>query len=458
MKKSLKGRLVVVLLALMLVGWLFSASVTFFYSSKVLLEQIDNQLELFLGASKGIFRAISVHGEEEVEAYFISRIQQEGQALRITDVGVDDGPLAPAINIFIGEQQIVVGENTPIFELPNEAKLKVFDQIGEPKEVWRVLYSHDQELDVWFAVGVNLNRAESSLRWIFASMLMPLLIVLPLTGLFIYYGTSHGIKPLRKFAEQISERTPESLAPIQVDSPYQELEPLHSSLNSLLARLERALESEQRFTANAAHEMQTPLAAIKIEVQLCQRMVTDDDTKAMLSRINDRVDRASHTVKQLLTLARLDPQLQVNYDVLDINELLLEVSAELGHIAADKNLSISLSDSSVMTSGNREGLLILVRNILGNAFKYTPENGQINVRLTQNDVISLIITNDCNPIADDEVAKLGDRFYRPAGSSATGAGLGLSMVERICKVHGGSFSYAYNKDLKQFEVNVNLPM
>jgi signal transduction histidine kinase len=289
-------------------------------------------------------------------------------------------------------------------------------------------------------------------------MLMPLLIVLPLTGLFIYYGTSHGIKPLRKFAEQISERTPESLAPIQVDSPYQELEPLHSSLNSLLARLERALESEQRFTANAAHEMQTPLAAIKIEVQLCQRMVTDDGTEAMLSRINDRVDRASHTVKQLLTLARLDPQLQVNYDVLDINELLLEVSAELGHIAADKNLSISLSDSSVITSGNREGLLILMRNILGNAFKYTPENGQINVRLTQNDVISLIITNDCNPIADDEVAKLGDRFYRPAGSSATGAGLVLSMVERFCQVHGGSFSYAYNKDLKQFEVNVNLPM
>ena len=159
-----------------------------------------------------------------------------------------------------------------------------------------------------------------------------------------------------------------------------------------------------------------------------------------------------------MTLARLDPQLQVNYDVLDLNALLLDVSAELGHIAADKNLSISLSDTSVLTSGNREGLLILVRNILGNAFKYTPENGQINVRLTQNDVISLIITNDCDPIADEEIAKLGDRFYRPAGSSSTGAGLGLSMVERICEVHGGSFSYAYNKDLKQFEVNVNLPM
>ena len=419
---------------------------------------MNNQLELFLGVSKGIFRAISVHGEEEVEAYFISRMQQEGQALRITDVGVDDGPLAPAVNIFIGEQQLIIGENTPIFQLPNKAKLKVFDRIGEPKEVWRVLYSHDEELDVWFAVGVNLNRAENSLRWIFASMLMPLLIVLPLTGLFIYYGTSHGIKPLRKLAEQISERTPESLAPIEADCPYSELEPLHSSLNSLLARLERALESEQRFTANAAHEMQTPLAAIKIEVQLCQRMVTDDGIKAMLSRINDRVDRASHTVKQLLTLARLDPQLQVNYDVLDLNELLLEVSAELGHIAADKNLSISLSDTSVLTSGNREGLLILLRNILGNAFKYTPDNGRINVGLAQSDVITLTITNDCDDIADEDVAKLSDRFYRPAGSSSTGAGLGLSMVERICEMHRGSFSYSYNRDSKQFEVSITFPV
>jgi signal transduction histidine kinase len=458
MKKSLKGRLVMVLLALMLLGWLFSASVTFFYSSKVLLGQIDNQLELFLGTSKGIFRAIAAHGEEEVEAYFTSRMQQEGQTLRITDVGVDDGPLAPAINIFIGEQQIVVGENTPIFRLPRKEKFKTFDQIGQSKEIWRVLYSHDTALDVWFAVGVNLNRAENSLRWIFASMLMPLLIVLPLTGLFIYYGTSHGIKPLRKFAEQISERTPESLAPIEADCPYEELEPLHHSLNSLLARLERALQSEQRFTANAAHEMQTPLAAIKIEVQLCQRMVVDSDTKAMLARINDRVDRASHTVKQLLTLARLDPQLQVNGEMLDINALLLDVSAELGHIAAEKNLSISLSNTSVLTSANREGLLILLRNILGNAFKYTPENGLIHVRLTQAAVTSLIITNDCAPIADDEVAKLGDRFYRPAGSSSTGAGLGLSMVERICEVHGGSFRYAYNKDLSQFEVNVSLPV
>ncbi|MFQ3324444.1 MAG: signal transduction histidine kinase [Pseudomonadales bacterium] len=458
MKKTLKGRLVMVLLALMLLGWLFSASVTFFYSSKVLLEQIDNQLALFLGASKGIFRAISVHGEEEVEAYFISRMQQEGQALRITDVGVDDGPLAPAINIFIGEQQLVVGESTPIFQLPNEAKLKVFDRIGEPKEVWRVLYSHDEELDVWFAVGVNLNRAENSLRWIFASMLMPLLIVLPLTGLFIYYGTSHGIKPLRKLAEQISERTPESLAPIEADCPYSELEPLHSSLNSLLARLERALESEQRFTANAAHEMQTPLAAIKIEVQLCQRMVADDDMKAMLSRINDRVDRASHTVKQLLTLARLDPQLQLSSDVIDLNELLLEVSAELSHIAADKNLSIRLADTSVLISGNREGLSILVRNILGNAFKYTADNGQVTVRLAQTEAISLTIVNDCGEIADEDVAKLGDRFYRPAGSRSTGSGLGLSMVERICEMHGGSFSYAYKKDTKQFEVRITLPV
>jgi signal transduction histidine kinase len=178
----------------------------------------------------------------------------------------------------------------------------------------------------------------------------------------------------------------------------------------------------------------------------------------MLAGINDRVDRASHTVKQLLALARLDPQLQVNDEMLDLNVLLLDVSAELGHIAADKNLAVSLSNNPVFASANREGLLILLRNILGNAFKYTPENGQVNVRLTQGDATSLIITNDCDPIADEEVAKLGERFYRPAGSSSIGAGLGLSMVERICEVHGGSFRYAYNKELKQFEVNISLPV
>ncbi len=457
MKKSLKRRLVLILLGLMLLSWFISASITFVYSSKVLLKQIDRQLELIIDVSISVVRAIKVHEDAEIEAYFESRMQQDGKLYRVTDVGTEKYGMTSAINIFSGDEQIIIGSQTPAFEPPGD-KLKTFQRIKVDNETWRVMYDQDPENGIWYAVGVNLNKAEANLRWIFGSLLLPVLILLPLTGLVIYYGTGQGIKPLRQLTDQISERTPESLDPVEMDkcSSYVEVEPLVSSLNNLFARLQRALESEQRLTASAAHEMQTPLAAIKTEVQLCQRMAADENSKAMLARITERVDRASHTVKQLLTLARLDPQLEYSCEDLNLTDLLGQTATELGHIAADRALHIELPETSVVLNANKEAMLILFRNILGNAFKYTTEGGSVAVQLAQGEQIIFTVINDCDPIAPEDVDRLGERFYRPAGSSSIGAGLGLAMVARICELHDGLFTYAYDEAKQQFIVNIRL--
>jgi signal transduction histidine kinase len=220
------------------------------------------------------------------------------------------------------------------------------------------------------------------------------------------------------------------------------------SLNDLLQRLDHALESEQRFTANAAHELMTPLAAIKTEVQLCQRRLRGTDSADMLQRIAARVDRASHTVEQLLTLARVDPDTPMPTANVALGRLLADTVAENAHLALERNLDVQLEDpEAVEIEGSSESLAILLRNLLINAFRYATPGSTVTVALRRSGGAAAIeICNDCSPLSRAEFARLEERFYRVPGSEGLGAGLGLSIVRRIADQHGASFRAAPRED------------
>jgi signal transduction histidine kinase len=176
-------------------------------------------------------------------------------------------------------------------------------------------------------------------------------------------------------------------------------------------------------------------------VQLCQRQLRDTASAGLLRGISDRVDRASHTVDQLLTLARLDPEAPLECVPVPLRALLVEVLADTGHLARANDLSVEVAEGPEITvNGNAEALAILLRNLLVNAFRYATPGTAVRVSLTLAATVQLEICNACPPLSVDEFRQISRRFYRVPGTAPTGAGLGLSIVERIATLHDSTFS------------------
>jgi signal transduction histidine kinase len=237
-----------------------------------------------------------------------------------------------------------------------------------------------------------------------------------------------------------------------------EMQGVVASLNQLLQRLALALEGEQRFTANAAHELLTPLAAIKTEVQLCQLQLGDERGAVMLDRIAQRVDRASHTVSQLLTLARLDPEQPLTFRQLCLDSLLSEALADTAHLADQRGLTLATNArAGVYISGNEESLAILLRNLLINAFRYAAAGTTVAIQLLAGECVQLQIANECSPLSKQEFSRICERFYRAPGAVGQGSGLGLSIVARIAGQHGARLSVGPRDDHGGFRVSLEFP-
>ena len=436
---SLQKRLTWILLALTLFAWIGSAVVTYFYANRVLLEQVDRQLGQYADLVNYITRVFErqiAQGEPLYEAWSGHDYEQAHLQPIVIEAPVSSG-LAPAINIWEKNYRIAVVAGSPRFEQPTIEGLD-YKELGDGLGHWRLLSKWDEATGLWVQVGIELGAARKDMLGTLGSAFLPLLFVVPLTIAVLYLGVAGGLRPLNNLAAQISRRKPGLLDPVATEDVPSELDSVVSSLNSLLSRLATAMDGEQRFTANAAHELLTPLAAIKTEVQLCQRQLPEEPASGMLSRITQRVDRATHTVEQLLTLARLDPDAPVVQSRTDVRALLAEAVADTAHLAANRGLTVRLDEGPALEMEcNAEALAIMFRNLLVNAFKYSSGDPLVSVSLSRESAgVSLKVCNDCEPLSPQEHARLGERFYRVPGSAGQGAGLGLSIVSRIAELHG----------------------
>lgn len=320
-----------------------------------------------------------------------------------------------------------------------------YADIRNAGQLWRMLalWSSDHRYQVQVAEPVK-DREEVALNMATRSV-WPMLLALPLLAGLIYIAVKQSMQPLDEVARSVIARSRNNLEPIDTGAAPREAQPLIDALNNLFERLASALEFERRFTADAAHELRTPLAAIKVQAQVCQISHDAPSRLHALSQVAHSVDRASRLIDQLLGLARLDPlQTLTNVVSFDLRLPLQDGLQEMQFILQEKNqqLEVVLPFAPVMLQGDPEMLHLAIRNLLENATRYTPEKGHIRVGITREPRFIRLWVGDSGPgVLADDLPKLTERFFRGRNISAEGSGLGLPIVKRVAELNGAQLSF-----------------
>lgn len=305
-------------------------------------------------------------------------------------------------------------------------------------EQWRVLARWDADGEYQAQVAERHAPRGALARAITLRMLLPALAALPLLALLIWLGVSRGLAPLGRIAREVASRAPQHLTPLDIQQSPREILPLVEALNGLFERLNQALENERRFTADAAHELRTPLAALRVQAQVALRAQEDAERRHAIEQVVEGTDRATHLVEQLLTLARLDPEVaRATHQPLDLRAVAADILSALAPAAVAKRIELSLTEGSpVMLHGDAAMLGVLLRNLVDNAVRYTPEGGTVSVAVNSEHGRAVLEVCDTGPgILPEERGRVLERFYRGLGTGQSGSGLGLSIVKRIAQLH-----------------------
>jgi two-component system OmpR family sensor kinase len=271
--------------------------------------------------------------------------------------------------------------------------------------------------------------------------LVPFAVLMPIFGVLVWLGVGHGLRPLEAMSRAVGKRRPDAMAPIAESGLPEELRPLSASLNGLLGRLSEALSAQRRFTADAAHELRTPLAALKLQLDLARRSGSTQAAVAALDDLDAAVARASHVVEQLMTLARVEPEaLALQRGPCDLVAIAKDAIVARAGLAAQKEIDLGLTHATpASVEGDTASLAILLSNLVDNALRYTPAGGRIDVAVDDADGVPTLTVADTGPgIPVDERERVFDRFHRGVGNGELGSGLGLSIVKRIADAHGAS--------------------
>ena len=326
----------------------------------------------------------------------------------------------------------------PGSNLPQRAELG-FSTVATPQGRWRVYSVMERNNVVQVAQPMRLRQALAA--GMALRSIVPLLLLLPVLGVLIWITVGSGLRPLNRIASALGKRTPSSLHALDEGPVPVEVRPLVQALNDLLARLSRALESQRNFVADAAHELRTPLTAVQLQIQLAERAGSDAERSAAFADLKQGISRASHLVRQLLTLARQEPEAaQRAFTAVDLAGIARRVLAEQAPLAAARNVDLGVTaddDAEVRVQGDLEALQVMLGNLVENAIRYTPNGGAVDVALrTTRDRAEIVVADTGPGIPEQDRERVFDRFYRREGSGAPGSGLGLAIVKDIADRHG----------------------
>ena len=303
---------------------------------------------------------------------------------------------------------------------------------------WRYLYLHDEHSGRTVAVSQRLKERLSTLTNALWVQLALTFLSLPLLLWLIARGIRRGLTPLDLLAGELAARNAQSLQPVSEKVPAETL-PLVQSLNALLARVAESLAREQRFTADAAHELRSPLAALKVQAEVLAMSSDEAEQQHHLGNIHESIDRANRLTEQLLTLARLDPmQALPDAQPIDWQRSAHQALQSVNLQAREKRVQLKLECACGFGQvfpplGNEVLLQLMLRNLLDNAIRYSPPNSHVTLTLAAN---GLSVCDEGPGIAAEHLPRIRERFYRLPGQSQQGSGLGLSIVERIADLHG----------------------
>ena len=284
---------------------------------------------------------------------------------------------------------------------------------------------------------------------------------MPAAAGLVWLAIGWGLKPFSRVAGEVKNRNIRNLDALDVESVPEEVKPLVLELNWLFATLKESFDKERRFTSDAAHELRTPLAALKTHAQLATMTDSSEDQKNSINKIMAGVDRASHVVNQLLVLARLEQGHQQSIDMqpVDLTQLSQEMVSELHTLASKRNIELSVQAAEPqIVSGELTMLSMLLRNLLDNAIRYSPEGSKVELGFEQSKQgVSLFVSDNGPGIADEEKDKVFSRFHRGEALEETGCGIGLSIVRQVAELHRAQIKLSDNPG-GGLRVEVRFPM
>lgn len=413
----------------------------------------------------GLFAAWAVYqrAHEEVNELFDYHLKQMALSLRDQSFepfaggppGIEHG-FDFAIQVW-SQDGIRMYFSRPHAVLPNRARLG-YATVETSEGDWRVFSIQQRGVTLQVAQPMAIRKrlaAAAALR-----TLAPFLFFLPVLGVLVWFIVGRGLKPLVTVAGAVKARTPAALHPLPDRSLPEEIQPLVTALNELLARLERTLGAQREFVADAAHELRTPLTALRLQVQLAERAQAPDERSAAFATLKQGLERATRLVEQLLTLARQEPEAtQQPRAAVDLGALVHDVVSVLEPLAAAKSMDLGVtSNEAGAIRGEQDGLRTLLINLLDNAIRYTPAGGRVDVASYREDGRAVLAVTDTGPgIPPEERERVFDRFYRRVSSETSGSGLGLSIVRNIAQRHGAQLVLDFGPAGKGLAVRVVFP-
>ena len=444
MPRSLQRRLLSLVLGVVVAVWLATATLTWIDVRHELDELLDSHL-----AQAAALLVVQQAAEIDDDHRGVDAPTLHRYAPKVAFQVFHEGRLARRSSNAPAE---------PMLEFTGRAA-DGFNTIAIGGTAWRVFATHGRERDVQVFVGEQVESRNSILWAVLRSSLGSILLALPLLALAAWWAVRQGIAPLRLVGRALAQRSPQALQPIAVKDAPSEMTPMLDALNGLFERITELLESERRFTADAAHELRTPIAAIRAQAQVALGAATDAERLHALQATLQGCDRATRVIEQLLTLSRLESGAEHELVAVDLAALARQVVADVAPLALIRRQAIEVNATEpCMVRGSDALLSVMIRNLVDNAIRYSPSGATVKLDLSETqDVVRLSLDDSGPGLSSTDMKRLGERFFRVVGSGQEGSGLGWSIVHRIAAVHRAVVRVAKSTSLGGLSVEVEFP-
>ncbi|MEK2483575.1 quorum sensing histidine kinase QseC [Providencia stuartii] len=431
---SLRLKLTLMLLLLALMTWGVVSLLAWHQTYKTINELFDTQQMVFA-------KRLSVL-PSDLDFNDVS-LAKTKKILRKNRGNQDDDALAFAIFTPQGEMVLNDGDNGR--KIPFNFSREGFTEgkIKGSDDEWRFVWLRSSEGQYIIVVGQEWEYRQDMAMEIMVAQFLPWLIALPIMLILFLWLLTRALRPLHQVTTQLYQRRPDELSSVHVERLPSEVKPMLDALNSLFTRIQAMFARERQFTSDAAHELRSPLAALKVQAEVVQIAGHDPTIREhAVANLSEGIDRATRLVDQLLTLSRLESLSQLD-DVEQLSWLALIESALqdilLEAKAAQTTMDVVVVNEPPLLTGQRLLLAILLRNLLHNAIRYGKAGGKVDIVLNKD---HLTIHDDGQGVTQDVLKRLGERFYRPPGQEKTGSGLGLSIAKQIAELHHFRLTFA----------------
>lgn len=429
-KLSLQIRLILSFIGIAGTVWLSAGAISW-YEGREQLDEFFDTYQLLLARQLSTADWDNVTPETQIKIdNILKNLNEDGEE--------DDDALGFAVFNNMGEMVFNDGYDGRLFPYAPGVSGFLNMRIGHKKNLWRILWVKTTNQQFTIAVGQKMEfRNEAALELV-EETLFPWFIGLSFLLIASVFMVNRSFRPLKTITGNLRHRSPDNFTPLDSEGLPTEIKPLADALNHLFERIKTMLQRERSFISDSAHELRSPLTALKVQSEVA--LLAEDDTPTRnqaLFKLGQGVDRASRLVEQLLALSRLETlsgRNNLENQTLDWNEIINSAVGEQQEAAANQKITIEFSsdDTHPVTEGFPLLWSLLLRNLLDNALRYSPPETKIYIKLKQQ---NLSVTNTGVTVAEEYLPRLSERFFRPPGQTQSGSGLGLAIVDRIARLH-----------------------